>query len=620
MSPKESPPDSLFLPAPKSRLSPLIKASVFAGLSLLLLAAAILLADIVYEALGNTPPFGLERWSMILIIIAFIVFFAASVFYGFREWNSSSWRHVAYQVVAFLILGLSLSAFGLHNPIQTLLGEPAAVEAGKESLPTNHATPTGGPEATAKNIAEIAAVMVLFVLAELAAFVGHDVYQATRFLNRLGLVAGEAAARTEDAASAITTDLHNLKETTERIRQLRLVTNIATLHPTVQEEAVQLVHAWGERVPAIKKGEDPVAESGIQYYVSNLCWRILLKEYLTEELQDIAPEKIEQGIPKSVRPLMGTNMKDVSFIATNVGFYAKFLSSLVEYLSSKSGKDTKLCMAIVTNALPAHCWDWPMPDGNWRGYHPIDSYRWSMLSAVEKGAQIDRVLLVYEDAQETKLEPTSDEFYKPYEGIFWRRELLDQMLTSWQILSPTIVKEDRIDCSIDFAQIRGDVGEKALQLFPLPIKTAATKPMGSIYPMIVGTDGALSAYTDQVNDEWKAKKLASEYSKLHGDQGMYWRLPLNKASLALFEGRHDIMFIGLGKGSQEKKGLWTNPEDCEWGICLMSSMNATTETMFLTILSGASVREHHQWCKKQLDDKLNWSANRLNPRPEPPLA
>ena len=69
MSPKESPPDSLFLPAPKSPLSPFIKACVFAGLALLLLAAAILLADIVYEALGNTPPFGLERWSMVLIII-----------------------------------------------------------------------------------------------------------------------------------------------------------------------------------------------------------------------------------------------------------------------------------------------------------------------------------------------------------------------------------------------------------------------------------------------------------------------------------------------------------------------------------------------------------------------
>jgi hypothetical protein len=87
MNPMESSTDSLFLPPPKSPLSPLIKAFVFVGLGLLLVSAGILLADVAYEALGNTPPFKLERWSMLLILPAFVCFFVASVLYGFREWT-----------------------------------------------------------------------------------------------------------------------------------------------------------------------------------------------------------------------------------------------------------------------------------------------------------------------------------------------------------------------------------------------------------------------------------------------------------------------------------------------------------------------------------------------------
>jgi hypothetical protein len=268
-----------------------------------------------------------------------------------------------------------------------------------------------------------------------------------------------------------------------------------------------------------------------------------------------------------------------------------------------------------------------MPDKNWRSYDPINSYRESMLNAVEKGAQIDRVLLVYEDPNVGPNDVNKPEFYAAHEaqgGYFWRWVLLDQMLKNWYILSPREMrddKDDRLPCSENFAEEHGQLGREALALFPPPIQCAAKQKTGSgrVYPMIIN-DSPDVTFTDYPGDVWQSKKLAEEYNALHGENGMYWRLPLNDDSLGLLNGRHDIMFIGIGRGNQDNKGLWTDIDSCDWGVCLMSSMNPTTETMFLTIISGEGVRVHYNWCKKQLDAKMNWTVNRLNPKNVAPQA
>lgn len=628
----------------------LVKAFILCGGFILLISVVILLSDVgteVYESLGQKPPFRWERWAIILIIPAFICFLIATIIYATKERNQANWRFVGYQLMAFIILALSLRAFGLHHGIEFLFGEEEGQQAVASQQQTTGTDSTEAIEAqkaqelqkknnaeeAARAISEMAAIIILFVLAELAAFVAHDVTEAKSMLENLSGSANEAANRTEYAVGEIGGNLKSLKDTTDRIKQLRLLGTIATLHTDVQEEAVDLVSAWGIRVPAPKQSNGSTTDTNQAHSVTTLCWRVLLKEYLKEELLDIAPgmiapEMIDQGIPPSVTPRIGTDKQDVSFIATNVGFYAKFLSSLVEVLSNLPAEarnsDEKLCMAIITNMLPAHCWNWPMPDGGWRSYKPIDAYRKSMLDAVgESGvsAQIDRVLLVYDDSKKTEenkddTEQEKGEFdlFCPVGGVFWRHELLQQMWEKWYILLFEDSKHESVKSSLDFAVKSGNLGKNALPLFPKPVKEAATKGLGSIYPMIIdGTSGV--NFTDNVEKQWNGKKLSEEYNKLHGEHGICWELPLDEKSLDLFEGRHDIMFIGLGKGSDQEAGLWANEIDCDWGICLMSSMNVITETMFLTVISGRGVKIHYDWCKDLLDHNLIWTKNRLNKKP-----
>ena len=591
---------------------------IMLGFLMFMASAVFFIRDIIYEILdvsGSAVIQG-ERWAIMLLFPAFIFFFLASVLYAISEPSATTWRHVAYQIAAFFILALSLRAFGLHHPIQTLLGEPV-----NESRSLNNSNPSEGTRGqtaiedtgkenlvAANSITEIAAIMILFVLAELAAFVGHDVNRATHFLGELGKSASQAADRTAQASRSLDIGLKQLEDTTVKISQLRLVASVAMLHPTVLDEAINLVHEWGGRAPA-----QFIGESARESTVSGLCWRTLLKEYIKEEILDVAPREIEQGIPKSVRPVDSYSITDVSFIATNVGFYAKFLSSLVDNLLQEKKVSDKLCIGIITNVLPAHYWNWPMPDKCWNSYGPIDTYRQSLIKAVDNGSQVDRVLLVFDDPLSE--DNGNGQLFDAHNDTFWRHQLLNQMLGSWSILMRSedqTLKDETLNCSPSFAGENGAIGTQAYADFPGPIKSAATRDYGSLYPMI--TSSSTTLYNDYVDVPWLATPIIEIYKKLHGKNGGYWKLPLDSASLNLFEGRHDIMFIGLGAGSGEKEGLWAKEAVCDWGMCLMSSMSPTSETMFLTAISGESVIKQYEWCYERLHRKVNWGANKLNSR------
>jgi hypothetical protein len=732
-------------------------------------SALMLLIYVGYRTVWERKVFSFVWLAIFLILVAFTALLASTIISAINNRDEAKKRFAYYQIVTFLILVLSLLAFAFHH-----------IEGGRQP-PAGQNDPGVAGEHNdqisaqsddlldvPRNVAEMSAIMVLFLLAELAAFIANDLIKARTTLDTLDETVGTAATNTKNAAATIQVNLQRLDKNAESIKQLQLVISIASLHPDVFHETVDLVKAWGDRVPAslVSKNQNP---GGAQdYAVSNQCWRILLREYLKEELIDIAPPmsfsaRTSPGIPASVMPIdeidimtlseddrkriSHTKPGDFSFIATTVGFYAKLLAKLVdglskaaEELSKETQQKQKLCMAIVTNMLPAHCWDWPMPDRSWRSYDPINSYRESMLKAVSKSAQIDRVLLVYDDpkspflfgaddftvdkdtravrliqklqseealskylrnmlsdvtkqlleqhvtteqptkeflialaedfnrllednslhdeasfkqvilSDETKRllnqQPGHDDLirlnrllledaypheieksltkpslytaHEANEGYFWRRMLLDQMLDTWYLLSPQKPRSDKLTCSPSFEKEQGQLGTDAYPSFPFPIQCAATGESGSVYPIIVDGNSTVS-FTDHAGKNWEARKLSEEYDALHGETGICWRLPLNDTSLNILNGRHDIMFIGLGTGRDEPEGLW-NDEYCDWGICLMSSMNPVTETMLLTVISGESVKSNYEWCKTKLDAKMNWVGNRINRKVAEPTA
>jgi hypothetical protein len=559
----------------------------------------------------------------------------------------------------------------------------------------------------------------------------------------------------QEAQKGIGTSVADLVKSASSINKLRLVASLTLLHSDVFNETIRLLNAWGKRVPApleLKATHDQIAET---YSVTDHCWRILLKSYLQEEHKDFERQKNHPrklgDIPAAVIPidredidrlnpfeealageLDETAPEDYSFIATTVGFYATLLANIVHDLSEEAkklpeedGKPKRLCMAILTNMLPAHCWDWPMPDGSWSKYQPIKDYRNNMISAVGEGAQIDRVIMVYDDPKgsfqfveddfvrdnatgtisllqkllshnplsdyvrenlsegvsqylpevapisdplkqypylvalasdlnklielgslysperfdavplsaelrqlSTKLptgndmirmnrllleEAFSNEIVKVYrrpafyhaheahESYFWRKALLDYMLDEWHVLVPSNPNVPELPGGEDWWQ----PGTPSPEL-PYPIYCAAKNTNCDVHPFIVG-EATQTTFIDQNRNKWKSKSLIEEYKKaLHGPTGHCWMLPLAEKSLSDFNGRHDVMFIGIGSGSKNDEGLWDD-ESCDWGLCLMSSMNPVTQTMLLTVISGKGVKDNYGWFRARLKNRVDWA-------------
>lgn len=607
--------------------------------------------------------------GIIFIIIAFLFFLVYEVI-SFRsksrEDKQSSYRFFLYQLVTFGILMLSLRAFGLHHTPKSAESAAATVtvtnsnssEEKKEGQPVlvtkltlgDKQGPSTASEDTNRNIAEMAAIMILFLLAELAAFIAHDLNKTKTMVQELGKTAGDAAWNTRTAATTLLKSLDNINVTNDKLDQMGVVARVQNLHSFVRSEANALIGAWGMRA-------ESKSDTGDQrQLVTERIWKILLKEYLKEEFAEFSPnEKVLADIPKSVLPI-NNNFQDISFIATSVGFYAKLLTSIVQgftlildqdrgrkqqYGDNKrfpkslgtsevdNGTDKrKLCMAIVTNALPAHCWNWAKAEGNWCSYDPINSYRESMSAAVKAGAHIDRVLLVYQDGLPQGAKPLSDDakFFEAYKGVYWREELLKEMMSNWYLLS----KEDEEDytpqpSSSNFKKSgKGTLFTQAYSDFPLPVRQAANQDAQTFFPMIklLSPPNERKEYTAGIK-KWKIHKLYDEYLKLHvsndnpgiSPEGTFWRFPVTEKEILQLGGRHDIMFIGLGERPTGSAGLWTKEgkgaESVDWGICLMSSMNSVTQTMFLTVISGESVQSHFDHFQGILHDNICFTANRL---------
>lgn len=612
---------------------------ILLGVAMFLFSALLFFFDMWNEAFTDTGErmYTEERWAIMLLFPALIFFLIASLFYALKERTVGAWRHAGYQITAFIILALSLHAFANPNShsIKFLWSERVEAENGttQTSGETQKLTQQEREEAARKAVAEMAAVMILFVLAELAAFVGRDVYRATDSLedmtkkltgmtNELGqmqVAVSNAATDTHKSSEEIKGSLNSLKDTaegidektTERIAQLTIAANAGNLHPSMYEDLVNLIGGWSLRVPSVVN-----ETASVEDQLSSDCWRTLLRQYLKEELIDFKPESvIPEGIPESVQPLYGTVKKDVSYLATNVGFYAKFLGSLVQDLAqaNQANKENNLCVAIVTNVLPAHWWNWPMKEDEWYRYGPIISYRQSLAKAVESGAKVDRVILVNEDSL-----PANGKAIKPVDGLFWSHATLTEMLNDWFLLVNTDPNEDSVPCESGYREYC-NLKLNADYDYPEPVRRVAEKTSERrVIPLVYksSNNGAPALYVG--DRDWAALPLKEEYRKLHGKHGKCWALPISKENDP-FDHRYDIMFIGQGQITNGERGLWAANANCHWGMCLMSSMSPTTETMFLTTITGPSVKLHYEWVRRKLvDRRIRWEEDLLRPQAPPP--
>ena len=298
----------------------------------------------------------LARLAMIAVVLAY--FFYLAVAFAVPHDHEHRFRHVVYQSAAFIVLALSLRAFGLHETAKDIGAWEASLNA--------------------KSVGELAAVMILFILVEVAAFVAQDVDEA-----RIQIIdVGEEVKKIEKTVKEVALEM---KTTAEGLIAL------AHLDPSVMTEAIALTRLWSRRAPNLGEKSAGIAQR---------CWRILLRTYLQEEQHDFWPSGRDramrlEGIPRRVRPVGDdVSPEDVSYFATNVGFYVKYLAALVHELQKGKGDNEKVCIAVVTNVLPAHWWNWTFAADEWRAYTAIENLRKEMRKIVQEGAQVDRVIAV----------------------------------------------------------------------------------------------------------------------------------------------------------------------------------------------------------------------------------
>jgi len=572
------------------------------------LATAVVILTAILGIASIFVPYVLSVWAvrttLFGVVIAYVLFLGAAFT---TPRNVHRFRYVTYQSAAFIVLALSLRAFSLHDVVSEMAlstfgmtqhNEPAEQVKEKGSRAAEAVAPTRRAEPMdPKSVGELASVMILFILAEIAAFVAQDVDQARAQVKKAG-----------DEVKQLSVEMRSEAENIGA--SVQLAQSVAQLHPPVMVEAIKIAQLWAKRAPNLGKRIPTLAQQ---------CWSILLQTYLQEEQHDFWPKNRKdplEGVPRCVRPVSGNVPSEhISYFATNVSFYVKYLRNLVDELQTKKAENQKICIAVVTNVLPAHWWNWPFAPNEWRAYTPMEDLRIEMEKIAMGGAQVDRVIAVTAKENGGAAPPASIERVAatspaPNELGLWPEELLHEML-AWKILIPD-KPPVTLSCSAGFRAAQGEIGTIALDAFPAALRNAAISKVNDarIYPMTERSTSTTKYKTN--NQTWRSEPLRKEYRKLHGKSGHYWPLRVKEGLADDLDGHFDVMFIGLGPEAtgNNSGGVWA-PNDVTWGICLMNSYDARVETMFLSVMSDDSADKEYRWWQRKLAQLVDWDTSEL---------
>jgi len=172
---------------------------------------------------GRDNSVALVAIAMLAVVLAY--FFYLAVAFALPHDHDHRFRHVVYQSAAFIVLALSLRAFGLNEAVE---------EIGRSVIGAKHVAADAAMNP--KSIAELAAVMILFILVEIAAFVAQDVEEARTQVKLAVKRAEEVSEKAESIAQRVETTTRELGTTIYQIEKLRLVASVAHLDPSVMTE------------------------------------------------------------------------------------------------------------------------------------------------------------------------------------------------------------------------------------------------------------------------------------------------------------------------------------------------------------------------------------------------
>jgi hypothetical protein len=604
----------------KSFYAGLPKLLAGSGIALLFIASALLVKEVFRD---EQFPASI-RWAQLFIIFAAFLFLGATIAQAARREEPGAWRGVGYQVAAFLILGLSLRAFAIHE--ENRENQAAAVASTQAAAPpkTPHETsaaakPGANPEPgrpkpsgarSVISVAELASIMILFVLAEFGAFIGRDVGRLQDLTERTLKHADTLQKAFEKAESSI-------RDAAETLAKYDLPVVIAEIQGDARDELRKLLTAWANRFHDVRP-----EESGMGPFLST-AWRVLMREYFIEENSNFALSNLNQkrGIPAAARPFRSVDHEtgerfvkpsDVSYFATDVGFYARLLAALTtelhEIITANGVHKRYMRIVGVTSVLPEHWWNWPMSDGIWAAYDPVTRLR-KVTAAIPDEVQTDRILLVRPDdsAQVPGLSAEA-ELAEMMRWVLLDRPEGSRYLTYSDLLDgQNAVIVDRLIDPLRRSLDRLKTEPQETHVFPV----MKSRIEGELPPMVAG---------------WPQPSLLDAYLALHKGGGDCWVVPAKPELLRNLEGRYDLTFFGttteqpasMRKEKDDFAALWK--ADVDWQFCLMTSVSPASETMFLTVVSGEAARLHFANCSAAFDRVRSMVRLRdfKGPTPTPP--
>jgi hypothetical protein len=405
-------------------------------------------------------------------------------------------------------------------------------------------------------LAALASIMILFILAELGLFLFHSVKRAEKVSDDLDKTFG----RVDKKLNVLPWMEPYLKLAMPNGRESGLVETIGAI---ITEYA------------AISSRTDELNSQLVRHF---------LHDYLAEELKDLKAVLEDQLIPKAVVPPFSDKEGNVSYFATNVGFYGKFLDNAVKHLAGHATKDGNLdnplvhpCIAVITNALPSQFWLWPRDDRYGEDYLPIAEYRKAQIEGVAKGRlRIFRSILVADDENNGAADAV---LYRSrvipvlWSKTEWTRE------AHWNLVfhDTDHTKLYRVD---EAKEIKDEYLVPHLRSW---VSNAEERRSGYVMterPINLPCEEVWRHYCKHFHLVRSEPRGRTDILKITKKQ-FYAALPNG------LNGCPDIMFLGVCKSDVED--VWkADISDSNWALALMTTMSTQTETMFLTLIHEPS--------------------------------
>nr|VFK59939.1 MAG: hypothetical protein BECKTC1821F_GA0114240_103835 [Candidatus Kentron sp. TC] len=450
---------------------------------------------------------------------------------------------------------------------------------------------SGGPGETTIAVGEIASTVIVYALTLLAAIILIELIKQ------------------RDAMSEESKNIRNKLDNASRETQKTLSEGIkwyeysdefsAQIHGDIQRDLLgSLIEEWANTRNAIKNNairnkEDhegtenknqETQDNNKEYSRKLTLFDSLLSTYFKEEKKDFSGTLEKIKVPNPVWPFAPGKRpvedSGVLFMSTNVGFYAEFLTTVIEHFPGEARSEGHvMCWGIVTQMLPPHWWNWPFTENEWKVYKPIDNYREAQRKLTTKhgGKIFRRVLLRNKDQQRNTRSFQKIHTIDAYNGM-----------KDWKF----IYRGEGKPVQVDIHPAKYGYLPLVKEIKWINGKTIKTEDRAYL----------MSEEQTLEHDDWVlGSKVFSHFNEyVHGEKGgntHYVLIDYDTFSKSFDQNGLneclDIMFIGecgealsdiWPKNDKEKDKQGNRPEKPVWWAALLATMSTESETMFLTVV------------------------------------